>query len=161
MRIPVLATMACVAATVLAQSTVYVAGEGSAQPAMTEEQASGFIVNDAKRRGFSGQAIHAKELQLFSPPSWVQSVGIEGDTMELIHERGRIILRLSELAKIEVVSDTVMGIPQFGVSLTPTDVVWMIDGGLDSSDRRERAIKLADALHVLKNAGGSQAGESD
>jgi len=129
-------------------------------PATTEEQAAKLVVEDAKRRGFSGVAVYGRELQAFSAPSWVQSVNVEADRIEIVHERGRITLPFAELGKTEVVTDTVMGISQFGVAVNAGEVLWMIDGGFDSSSRRERAVKYADALQVLKSAGAG-AGESD
>ena len=131
------------------------------KPAMAEDEAARLLAEEGKKRGFNmGTAIYGKELQAFSPPSWVQSVSVDGGKIEIVHERGRIAMALSELPKIEVVTDTVMGIPQFGVPVTAGEVIWIIDGSFDSSGRRERAMRLADALHVLKGAGAG-AGESD
>jgi tetratricopeptide (TPR) repeat protein len=133
---------------------------GDNQPAMAEDQAARLVVEDAKRRGFSGIAVYGRELQAFSPPSWVQSVNVDAERIEIVHERGRIALPLADLAKVEVVTDTVMGISQFGVAVNASEVLWMIDGGFDSSSRRERARRYADALLALKSAGAGS-GESD
>jgi tetratricopeptide (TPR) repeat protein len=139
---------------------VYAPGQAGSQQSLSEDEATKFIVEDAKRRGFSGMVVFGRELQAFVPPSWVQSIGIEGDTLEVVHEKGRIVVRLSELQKIEVITDTVMGSSQFGVPLSQNEVLWAIDGGLSSESRRARAFKLADALQALRKTGASQ-GESD
>jgi len=133
---------------------------GDNQPAMAEDQAARLVVEDARRRGFSGVAVYGRELQAFSPPSWVQSVNVDAERIEIVHERGRISLPLAELGKVELVTDTVMGISQFGVAVNASEVLWMIDGGFDSSSRRERARRYADALQALKSAGAGS-GESD
>ena len=129
--------------------------------AMAEDQAVKLIAEEAKRRGFNtGMAVYGRELQAFSAPAWVRSISVDAERVEVVHERGTIVVPLAELPKVEVVTDTVMGIPQFGIPVTATDVLWVVDGSFDASGRRSRALRIADAFYALKNAGASQ-GESD
>ncbi len=121
-------------------------------PAVSEEQAAKTVAELAQRRGFVGMVVFGRELRAFTAPSWVQSIQIDGERLVVVHEKGKIEARLDALPKIEVIEDTVIGLSQYGVPVGPEEVLWTIDGGLNSSLRRENAIKLADALHALRSA---------
>jgi tetratricopeptide (TPR) repeat protein len=120
--------------------------------ALGEQEAAKAVVQLAQRKGFTGMVVFGRELQAFTAPSWVSSAQVDSERLVVVHEKGKIDVRLDALPKIEVIEDTVMGISQFGVPVGPDEVLWTIDGGLNSSLRRENAIRLADALHALRAA---------
>ncbi|MSQ54271.1 MAG: hypothetical protein EXR31_02775 [Betaproteobacteria bacterium] len=117
-----------------------------------ESQAQRTVTEITRRRGFEGVAVFARELEAFSRPSWVQTVAFEPGRIVISHEKGVTELRLDAAFKSQVVTDSVMGLQQYGVPVGPDEVLWVIDGGFNSESRKTKASRLADALHVLHRA---------
>ena len=62
-----------------------------------------------------------------------------------------IRLRFSDLSRIELVRDTLMGSVIYGVLLDDANVLWPIHSQLPEAERHKRSVALADAFYVLKN----------
>jgi tetratricopeptide (TPR) repeat protein len=125
---------------------------------ITEAQAAQTIATIAQRSGLRGMAVHAPQISAFSVASWVRSLTVTTDGMSIVHDRGRTDVRFSDLPPVEVITDTTMGVSQYGVPISKDEALWVIDGGLGGEWRRTHAIQLADAIHALRkmSAGAGQ-----
>src|SRR5688572_29170635 len=68
----------------------------------TELQAAQAVVEIAQRTGFRGMVVFGPEIRAFMAPAWVTSVTVESDRLIVVHEKGRIETRFSDLPAIEV-----------------------------------------------------------
>lgn len=121
--------------------------------AISEEDARRTIAQLSARRGFEGLAVFGPVLEAFTRPSWVQAVEVAPAGFTVRHEKGDIAVALASMPRFTVVTDTVLGISQYGVRVSDADVLWVIDGGLNSERRKANAIRLANAFQALRRAG--------
>ncbi|MGH8747067.1 MAG: CFI-box-CTERM domain-containing protein [Burkholderiales bacterium] len=119
---------------------------------ISEETAKQTITELSQRRGMTGMVVFGRELHLMERPSQVESVSFADDRMVIKHENGEIVVPYASMPKAQVVEDSVLGLPQYGVPVNATDVLWTVNGGFDADERKNNAIRLADALEVLRTA---------
>ncbi len=154
-----MAFVAANAAGQAARDPVYVPKD-AAVVAMDEAQARRIVTEILQRRAFEGVIVHGPELEAFMRPPWVQSVAFEPGLIVIGHEKGRLEIGLGAGWRAQVITDSVMGLPQYGVPASASDVLWVVDGGFDGDRRKARATQLADALHALLRT-VTQAAEAD
>ncbi len=137
-----------------AKEPVYVPAAAVLQQ-MTEEQARAQLANLAVQRGFTGLMLAPHVIGIGVKGHQVRSASLFEDRIELrTDDREKPLKSFSyrDIPPVEIIHDTVLGFSQYAVPLDRETALYYIDGGLSSETRKNGAMRLADALYVLRQA---------
>jgi len=120
---------------------------------ISEEQAKSQIADLAVKRGFTSLIIGPHTLGFSTKAVQVRSVAFFDDRIELrLDDRDKPVRSFAfrDMPPVTMISDTVLGMSQYGVPLDKDTAIYFIDGGLSSETRKNGTTRLADALHALR-----------
>ncbi len=120
---------------------------------LSEEQAKAQIADLAVKRGFTSLIIGPHTLGFSTKAVQVRSVAFFDDRIELrLDDRDKPVRSFAfrDMPPVTMISDTVLGMSQYGVPLDKDTAIYFIDGGLSSETRKNGTTRLADALHALR-----------
>lgn len=127
---------------------------------LTEEQARAQLADLAVQRGFTGLLLAPHVIGLGVQGKQVRGATLFEDHIAFrIDDREKPMQRFNyrDIPAVELIHDTVLGMSQYAVPLDKDTAVYYIDGGFSSETRKSGAMRLADALYVLRHSQLEQA----
>lgn len=146
--------LAQAASGVATKEQVYVPAAAVLQQ-ITEEQARVQLGNLAVQRGFTGLLLAPHAIGIGVKGNQVRGATLFEDRIEFrTDDREKPVKSFSyrDMPPVGLIHDTVLGLSQYAVPLDKDTALYYIDGGLSSETRKSGAMRLADALYVLRHA---------